>query len=58
MTTRKSGDREGWLRDTRPEDFDGHRDFRSWTPEQRLDWLGQVIAFVCEHRGAAKKRER
>lgn len=44
------------LADLSPEDFDGHVDFHKWSPEDRLDWLGQVIAFQRELRGAARRR--
>ena len=41
-----------------PADFDGHSDFKNWTPEQRLDWLGQVIAFVHEFKGAVHRQKQ
>jgi hypothetical protein len=36
-----------------PADFDGHTAFLSFTPEQRLDALGQMIAMVVESKGKA-----
>jgi hypothetical protein len=36
-----------------PSDFDGHTEFRSLSPEQRLDALGQLIAIVSELKGKA-----
>jgi hypothetical protein len=34
-------------------DFDGHTAFRSLSPDQRLDALGQMIALVAELKGKA-----
>lgn len=31
-------------------DFDGHTCFRELTPEQRLDWLAELVVFVHECR--------
>ena len=36
-----------------PADFDGHTAFLSFTPEQRLDALGQMIAMVVDFKGKA-----
>jgi hypothetical protein len=30
----------------KPEDFDGHSEFHRLTPEQRLTWLDQAVAFI------------
>ena len=30
----------------KPEDFDGHSEFHRLTPEQRLAWLDQAVAFI------------
>ncbi len=38
----------------RPEDFDGHTDFRKLTYEQRLEWLAQAAQFVREYKGKAR----
>ena len=32
--------------DLQPEDFDGHTEFASMSPEQRLNWLSQVARFI------------
>ncbi|HTD16364.1 MAG TPA: hypothetical protein VK673_14370 [Chthoniobacterales bacterium] len=32
--------------DLRPEDFDGHTEFASLSPEQRLIWLSQTARFI------------
>jgi len=32
-------------------DFDGHTCFNDLTPEQRLDWLAELVVFVYECRG-------
>lgn len=31
-------------------DFDGHTCFKYLTPEQRLDWLAELVVFVYECR--------
>ena len=31
-------------------DFDGHTCFKELTPEQRLDWLAEMIIFLHEYR--------
>ena len=31
-------------------DFDGHTCFKELTPEQRLDWLAELVVFVYESR--------
>jgi hypothetical protein len=31
-----------------PSDFDGHTCFKELTPEQRLDWLAELVVFVYE----------
>lgn len=38
-----------------PRDFDGHSDFDKLTPDQRLRWLDELIAFVSEHKGLAAR---
>ena len=38
-------DREA-LKNAKPEDFDGHTEFHRLTPEQRLAWLDQAVAFI------------
>jgi hypothetical protein len=43
---------------TRPEDFDGHTEFASLTPAERLDWLCEAIAFVTEFKGALKRESQ
>ncbi len=30
----------------KPEDFDGHTEFRKMTPEQRLRWLSEGAKFI------------
>ncbi len=32
------------------EDFNGHTNFRSFTPEQKLEWLFQLVQFTYECR--------
>lgn len=39
-----------------PSDFDGHSAFPSLTPEQRLDALGEMIAFIVEFKGKARQQ--
>jgi hypothetical protein len=34
------------LAKTSPEDFDGHSEFSSLTPEQKLMWLSQSAQFI------------
>jgi hypothetical protein len=44
----------------RPEDFDGHTEFGSMSPEQRLNWLAAAAKFVYfarENRSAAANNE-
>ena len=36
--------------DTR--DFDGHTCFKELTPEQRLDWLAELVVFVYESKNS------
>jgi hypothetical protein len=38
-----------------PKDFDGHTDFDIFTPEQRLEWLAQLVQFTYEHKNIASK---
>lgn len=33
-----------------PSDFDGHTCFKDLSPEQRLDWLAELVVFVYESR--------
>jgi hypothetical protein len=33
-------------RELTPEDFDGHTDFDKLTPEQRLQWLSDMLDFM------------
>ncbi len=35
------------------QDFDGHTEFERMSISQRLDWLGQAIAFVNDFKGVA-----
>ena len=42
----------------RPEDFDGHTDFQSLTPAQKLDALAGMAAFVHKYKGIARKTKR
>ena len=36
------------LKDTSPSDFDGHTEFSSLSPEQKLMWLSQSARFFWE----------
>jgi len=36
-------------------DFDGHTCFKELTPEQRLDWLAELVVFVYEARNCKKQ---
>lgn len=36
------------------EDFDGHTEFANLTPEQRLNWLSQLVQFYVESAGIAQ----
>ena len=47
------GDAARFLDRCTPADFDGHTGFLSFTPDQRLDALGQMIATVVEFKGRA-----
>ncbi len=38
------------IRKLDPSDFDGHTCFKSLSPEQRLDWLAELVVFVYESR--------
>ena len=38
-----------------PRDFDGHTCFKELTPEQRLEWLAELVIFVHEARNYKKK---
>jgi hypothetical protein len=42
------------LRKCRPEDFDGHTNFASLTPEQSLAWLDEAARFVAQFTGAVR----
>jgi len=35
-------------------DFDGHTCFKELTPEQRLDWLAELVVFVYETKNTRK----
>lgn len=41
------------LAHTTENDFDGHSDFLSLSPAERLDWLDEVAGFVLEFKGSA-----
>ena len=34
-------------------DFDGHTCFKELTPEQKLDWLAEMVVFLHEYRNKA-----
>lgn len=59
MSTIASSEKEfeKLLAQCKPEDFDGHTEFKRMTPEQRLDWLGHVIQFVQEFKGLARRQK-
>ena len=42
--------------DLRPEDFDGHTEFATMSPEQRLTWLSQVARFTFLARDSRESR--
>jgi len=42
--------------DLQPEDFDGHTEFASMSPEQRLNWLSQVARFIFVARDSRGER--
>jgi hypothetical protein len=50
------------FRDLESADFDGHTEFASMSPEQRLTWLSQVARFIFVAReanaGEGNERER
>jgi hypothetical protein len=41
------------LKQTSPEDFDGHTEFARMTPDQRLTWLEEANAAYLELHGCA-----
>lgn len=53
-----SSDLQKLLDQCRPEDFDGHTDFRSLTPAQKLDALAGMAAFVHKYKGLARNTKR
>jgi len=40
-----------------PRDFDGHTCFKELTPEQRLEWLAELVIFVYESRSYEKQEK-
>ena len=40
--------------DLQPEDFDGHTEFATMSPEQRLIWLSQAARFIFAARTSRK----
>ena len=45
--------------DGTPEDFDGHTDFDKLSPEQRLQWLADMLGFYHEvHRGRDQQKDK
>lgn len=38
-------------------DFDGHTEFYKLSKLQRLEWLGELLNFVFEFKGIAKKQK-
>lgn len=46
------------LRQSQPEDFDGHTGFDRMTPADRLEWLEAAVQFVAESRGHGAHEER
>ncbi len=45
------------LQKTKPEDFDGHTEFHRLTPEQRLAWLDQAVAFIQTAKNARQSSQ-
>ena len=45
------------MSDLKPEDFDGHTEFHRLTPEQKLEWLSQLVQFYY-HEDVVKFREK
>ena len=49
----------GWLADCKDTDFDGHSNFSTTTPDQKLEWLAIASALVRDFKGRADiKRNR
>lgn len=46
------------LKQTSPEDFDGHTEFARMTPDQRLTWLEEANAAYLELHGRAASELR
>ncbi len=52
-------ERRTWLaqvENCKPSDFDGHTEFRSFTMEQRLEWLALVVQIAAEFKGKARDK--
>ncbi|MCL2155824.1 MAG: hypothetical protein FWH53_09195 [Leptospirales bacterium] len=58
MKTKNSNDEYNQFREMisklDPCDFGGHTCFKELTPEQRLDWLAELVVFVYESRNHKK----
>ena len=58
METKKSNDEYALFREKYSKldagDFDGHTCFKELTPEQRLEWLSELVVFVHEARKCKK----
>jgi hypothetical protein len=44
------------LKSLKPEDFDGHTEFRALSPEQKLMWLSQAVQFYYKNKGKAAQK--
>ena len=56
MNQRESSEADSFeeiLKSLKPEDFDGHTEFRALSPEQKLMWMSQAVQFYYENRGKA-----
>lgn len=42
------------LAESAPEDYDGHTDFKTLSPEERLDWLFELAEFIHAFKGRAR----
>jgi hypothetical protein len=45
------------VRNSRPQDYDGHTEFDCMTPGQRLAWLDEATMFVFNQGAATKKKK-
>jgi hypothetical protein len=56
MDSSLKGDKNTLIKNLSQEDFDGHTEFFTLTPEQKLIWLSQAVQFYYTYGGISLKK--